>query len=41
MLKTRGFEKKITLDRLEHLARLIKENPFMTQNELTVALNKI
>jgi len=41
MLKTKGIEKKLTLDRLEHLARLIKDNPFMTQNELTTALNKI
>lgn len=34
-------ERKITLERLEHVARLIKENPFLTQNELTVELNKI
>lgn len=40
-IKQKGPERKITLERLEHLARLIKENPFMTQNELTVELNKI
>jgi arginine repressor len=40
-LKKKTPERKVTLERLEHVARLIKENPFLTQNELTVELNKI
>lgn len=40
-IKEKAPERKLTLERLEHVARLIKENPFMTQNELTVELNKI
>lgn len=35
-LKKKTPERKVTLERLEHVARLIKENPFLTQNELTV-----
>ena len=40
-LNRRVPERKLTLERLEHVARLIKENPFLTQNEICVELNKI
>lgn len=39
--QTKNPERKLTLDRLEHITRLIKENPFLTQYELCVELNKI
>ena len=32
VLKKNTSERKVALDRLEHVARLLKENPFMTQN---------
>lgn len=31
-MKKKTPERKVTLERLEHVARLIKENPFLTQN---------
>lgn len=34
--QTKNPERKLTLDRLEHITRLIKENPFLTQYELCV-----
>lgn len=38
--QTKNPERKLTLDRLEEISRLIKENPFLTQHELCVQLNK-
>ena len=40
-MKQKGSERKITIERLEHLNRLVSENRFLTQGQLTVELNKI